>query len=45
MKILEHGQTQEKTLLFLPCTAEPVWAYPAPVELLSKKGPVFKPIS
>lgn len=27
MHILEHGQGQEKTLLFLPCTAEPVWAF------------------
>ena len=42
MKILEHGQTQEKTLLFLPCTAEPVWAFTATVELLSQKWHVFK---
>ena len=34
MKILEHGQTQEKTLLFLPCTAEPVWAFAATIALL-----------
>jgi len=42
LKILEHGQTQEKTLLFLPCTAEPVWAFTATVELLSQKWHVFK---
>ena len=36
MKILE------KTLLFLPCTAEPVWAFTATVELLSQKRHVFK---
>lgn len=28
MQILEHGQEQEQTLLFFPCTAEPVWAFP-----------------
>ena len=27
MQILEHGQEQEQTLLFFPCTAEPVWAF------------------
>ena len=42
MKILEHGQTQEKTLLFLPCTAEPVWAFAATIELLSQKWHVFQ---
>ena len=42
MKILEHGQTQEKTLLFLPCTAEPVWAFAATVKLLSQKWHVFQ---
>ena len=26
MQILEYGQAQERTLLFFPCTAEPVWA-------------------
>ena len=45
MKILEYGQTQEKTLLFLPCTAEPVWAFTATVELLSQKWHVFNTIS
>lgn len=42
MKILEHGQTQEKTLLFLPCTAEPVWAFAATIALLSQKWHVFQ---
>jgi len=45
LKILEHGQTHEKTLLFLPCTAEPVWAFTATVELLSQKRHVFNTIS
>lgn len=42
MKILEHGQTQEKTLLFVPCTAEPVWAFAATIALLSQKWHVFQ---
>ena len=29
-------------MLFLPCTAEPVWAFTATVELLSQKWHVFK---
>lgn len=41
MKILEHGQTQEKTLLFVPCTAEPVWAFAATIALLSQKWHVL----
>ena len=31
--------------LFLPCTAEPVWAFTATVELLSQKWHVFNTIS
>lgn len=27
MQILEHGQENERTLLFFPCTAEPVWVF------------------
>ena len=25
MRVLEYGKEHEKTLLFLPCTAEPEW--------------------
>ena len=28
MQILEHGQNQERTLLFFPCTAELVMVHP-----------------
>ncbi len=35
MRILEHGQKQQKTLLFFPCTAEPVWAFEDTIALLS----------
>lgn len=41
MHILEHGQGQEKTLLFLPCTAEPVWAFEKTVALLGAVVAVF----
>ena len=34
MVILEHGQA--RTLLFFPCTAEPVWAFAETIALLSK---------
>lgn len=37
MQILEHGQKQEQTLLFFPCTAEPVWAFTDTIALLSQK--------
>ena len=42
MHILEHGQGQEKTLLFLPCTAEPVWAFKKTVALLAQSWHVFQ---
>lgn len=42
MHILEHGQGQEKTLLFLPCTAEPVWAFEKTVALLAQSWHVFQ---
>ena len=42
MQILEHGQENERTLLFLPCTAEPVWAFESTVALLSAKWHVFQ---
>ena len=42
MHILEHGQGREKTLLFLPCTAEPVWAFEKTVALLAQSWHVFQ---
>ena len=36
MRVLEYGKEQEKTLLFLPCTAEPAWAFADSVGLLSQ---------
>ena len=38
MQILEHGQEHERTLLFLPCTAEPVWAFADTIALLLGNG-------
>ena len=42
MRILEHGQGQERTLLFFPCTAEPVWAFEATIALLAQRWHVFQ---
>ena len=36
MKVLEYGQEHDKTLLFLPCTAEPAWAFADSVALLAQ---------
>ena len=36
MKVLEYGKENRRTLLFLPCTAEPAWAFTASVELLAR---------
>lgn len=44
MQIWEHGQEHERTLLFFPCTAEPVWAFSETVALLSWKWHVFQVI-
>lgn len=44
MQIWEHGQENRKTLLFLPCTAEPVWAFSESVALLARKWHVFQVI-
>lgn len=44
MQIWEHGQEHERTLLFFPCTAEPVWAFSETVALLSRKWHVFQVI-
>ena len=36
MRTLEYGKEHEKTLLFLPCTAEPEWAFADSVGRLSQ---------
>lgn len=36
MRVLEYGKSNPKTLLFLPCTAEPEWAFTASVTLLAQ---------
>ena len=42
MQILEHGQDHKRTLLFFPCTAEPVWAFADTVAQLSQSWRVFQ---
>ena len=42
MRVLEYGKEQEKTLLFLPCTAEPAWAFADSVALLSQEYHVMQ---
>ena len=42
MRVLEYGKEQEKTLLFLPCTAEPEWAFTDAVSLLSQNYRVLQ---
>ena len=42
MQILEHGQDHKRTLLFFPCTAEPVWAFAETITLLSQSWHVFQ---
>lgn len=42
MQMLEHGQSQERTLLFFPCTAEPVWAFADTIAQLSRNWHVFQ---
>ena len=42
MQILEHGQEHGRTLLFFPCTAEPVWAFADTIEQLSQSWHVFQ---
>ena len=44
MVILEHGQEQERTLSFFPCTAEPVWAFAETIALLSKTWHVLQAV-
>ena len=42
MKVLEHGGRIGRTLLFLPGTAEPVWAFAETIALLSEQWHVFQ---
>ncbi len=42
MQILEHGQDHGRTLLFFPCTAEPVWAFEDTMAMLSRSWHVFQ---
>lgn len=42
MRVLEYGKAHEKTLLFLPCTAEPEWAFADSVYLLSQNYHVMQ---
>ena len=42
MRVLEYGDANPKTLLFLPCTAEPEWAFTASVTLLAQKYHVLQ---
>ena len=42
MRVLEYGKAQEKTLLFLPCTAEPAWAFTDTVTLLAQEYHVMQ---
>ena len=36
MRVLKYGKEREKTLLYLPCTAEPDWAFTDSVKLLAR---------
>ena len=42
MKVLEYGKEKEKTLLFLPCTAEPEWAFTDAVTLFAQDHHVLQ---
>ena len=42
MKVLEYGHEQKKNLLFLPCTAEPAWAFTDSVKLLAQNYHVMQ---
>mgnify|MGYP004572419697 CR=1 FL=1 len=44
MKILEYGKERDKTLLFLPCTAEPEWAFTDAVTRLAREYRVVQVI-
>lgn len=42
MQILERGEEHGRTLLFFPCTAEPVWAFEDTLVLLSRNWHIFQ---
>ena len=42
MQILECGREPRETLLFFPCTAEPVWAFADTIAILSKRWHIFQ---
>lgn len=42
MRVLEYGKANPKTLLFLPCTAEPEWAFTASAALLAQDHHVLQ---
>lgn len=44
MPIWERGKENERSLLFFPCTAEPVWAFEGTLRLLARKWHVFQVI-
>ena len=44
MRVLEYGKERERTLLFLPCTAEPDWAFTDAVTLLAQEFYVLQVI-
>ena len=44
MRIWERGKENERSLLFFPCTAEPVWAVEGTLRLLARKWHVFQVI-
>lgn len=44
MRVLEYGKERERTLLFLPCTAEPDWAFTDAVTLLAQEFHVLQVI-
>lgn len=44
MRILEYGKERQRTLLFLPCTAEPDWAFTDAVTLLAQEFHVLQVI-
>ena len=42
MQILECGREHRETLLFFPCTAEPVWAFADTIAILSQRWHIFQ---
>ena len=42
MQILECGREHRETLLFFPCTAEPVWAFADTITILSQRWHIFQ---